>query len=165
MRPKRLTLSRRKLQLRPDAAVYPPSCLLCSFAAPSTRSPRRSLGHSPRRFQSTSTATRDPRTDLRELLERLETKFPNLVPLSKLQLAVRGLQQQAGNEAVRVAILSIAEPARKSTTTARDIVSLLLADPLVDEEQWEKDILSHPAGEPLIIRIRASKAADGPLST
>lgn len=101
---------------------------------------------------------------MRELLERLETKFPNLVPLSKLQLAVRGLQQQAGNEAVRVAILSIAEPARKSTTTARDIVSLLLADPLVDEEQWEKDILSHPAGEPLIIRIRASKAADGTLS-
>ncbi|KAH8177157.1 hypothetical protein LIA77_02239 [Sarocladium implicatum] len=164
MRQKRLALPRRKLQLRPGAVAYPPSCLFCSLAAPATRPHHRPLGSPSRRFQSTSATARDPRTDLRDTLEQLETKFPNLVPRSKLQLAVRGLQQNAGNEAVRLAILSLADPTRKSTSTAREVLRLLLADPLVDEEQWERDILDHPAGEPLIIRIRASKAADGTLS-
>ncbi|KAK0383638.1 hypothetical protein NLU13_9549 [Sarocladium strictum] len=157
MRPTQLTVPRRKLQ---SWSKPSPVCVFCSLVTPSTQSRPRST----RRFQSTSAASPDSRKDLSEALGHLQSRFPSIVSLSKLQLALRGLQQPAGREAVRVAILNLRDPAKESKNAARDVLRLLLADPLQDEQDWERQLAQHPAGEPLIIRVRASEAADGTLT-
>lgn len=165
MRPRRIALPRRKLQARSSPASCVSSCGFCTLAAPAFRPRQQSLRvGSSRRFQSTTAPTSNARKDLYEALDRLQNKFPNLVSLSKTQLALRGLQQPAGREAIRVAILSLADSGKGSQDAARDVLRLLLADPLQDEQQWERQLAEHPAGEPLIIRVRASEAADGTLS-
>ncbi|KAJ9639900.1 hypothetical protein H2199_006133 [Coniosporium tulheliwenetii] len=64
-------------------------------------------------------------------LERLKTDAGSYVNLSRLQLALRGLE---GHDAVvRVAVLSLGEQ-----KAARKLVRLLLADPLGEKEKWEQ---------------------------
>jgi hypothetical protein len=65
---------------------------------------------------------------------------------------------------VRIAVLNLQDPTKESKNAARDVLRLLLADPLQDEQQWERQLAEHPSGEPLIVRIRASEAADGTLT-
>ncbi|KAF2235881.1 hypothetical protein EV356DRAFT_499098 [Viridothelium virens] len=72
---------------------------------------------------------------LYDALERLKNTAGNYVNLSRLQLALRGLER--GNTRMRIAVLGIG--AEGGLARARRLVRLLLADPLVEKE-WEKRI-------------------------
>ncbi|KAI9374512.1 hypothetical protein BJX61DRAFT_540757 [Aspergillus egyptiacus] len=103
---------------RPDPSSLRP------FATPYSTSP------------STAHTARHVPPRLRELydsLARLQSVAPEQVNLSRLQLALRGLESE--EPLVRVAVLGL-----NDITAARKLVRLLLADPLKGREDWE-DIL------------------------
>lgn len=77
-----------------------------------------------------------------------------------MQLALNALRQEAGDETVRVAILGLANGA-ESGRTAKEVLRLLLADPLSPEQEWEKELAEHNASSPLIVRIGATQHGDG----
>ncbi|KAK4157613.1 hypothetical protein C8A00DRAFT_40039 [Chaetomidium leptoderma] len=151
--------------------LHPPSiCLFCSFSSanrpPATTLLPRSRRTLPnlqqqqqrRRHQSTSpssssSTTTNPRTDLHRALLDLQTHAPNHVNLPRLQLALRNLSEPPGHESIRVAFLSAAT----TTTTAKQLLRLALADPLQPAAAWEAQLLleeeGHDAGAPLIVRV------------
>jgi hypothetical protein len=98
-----------------------------------------------------ATAT-DHRAKLQRCLLDLEKRFPALVNLSRVQLALQGLQQQPGEEVVRVAILGLAGDAENGKT-AQSVLRALLSDPLTDEEDWEKKLEDYDTSQPLIVRV------------
>ncbi|KAJ6438259.1 alpha-hydroxy acid dehydrogenase, FMN-dependent [Purpureocillium lavendulum] len=152
-----------------------PACPFCSTASRPTppnpaqpRAPRLRCDvtspHPRRRWQSTATATSsttpitppNPRAELEHLLLELERRAPNLVNLSRLQLALQGLRQPAGQEVVRVAILGLANGSTESggaAHTARRVLRMLLVDPLSDEQPWEAELAAHDPSRPLIVRV------------
>ncbi|EAW12694.1 uncharacterized protein ACLA_011210 [Aspergillus clavatus NRRL 1] len=71
--------------------------------------------------------------ELYEALNRAREAAPEQVNVSRLQLALRGLESEV--PLVRVAVLGL-----NDATAARKLVRLLLADPLSPRESWE-DIL------------------------
>lgn len=83
-----------------------------------------------------------------------------MVNLSRLQLAVQGLRQSVGNEAVRIAIVGL-ENGDGAGTTAKRILRALLSDPLVNQESWERELDSYDPSNPLIVRIRSSNEEKG----
>ncbi|RYP43231.1 hypothetical protein DL768_010025 [Monosporascus sp. mg162] len=141
-----------------------PICLFCSL---SYRKPVRRLRTKDkkaldgRRLESTispSTTTRtavDPRKELEEALVDLQKRAPNYVNLSRVQLALNGLRQPRGNESIRIAILGVRDGPRTGHT-AKEVLKLLLADPLKPEEDW-KEIDSHDLSQPLIVRVGPEK--------
>ncbi|KAI1178472.1 hypothetical protein F4777DRAFT_97403 [Nemania sp. FL0916] len=166
-----------------------PACLFCSFALDSTnnrgrtvRQPRkRATPTHVRRFEAaaaTATTTKtepatviaptdaaaDPRKELASVLLELQKHAAQYIDLSRLQLALDGLRQKPGDESMRVAILGLAHgPA--SSSTAKDVLRLLLADPLKDAEPWERELEQHDLTEPMMIRIGAeSQPAEPDLS-
>ncbi|KAI0805810.1 hypothetical protein GGR55DRAFT_256970 [Xylaria sp. FL0064] len=152
----------------------PPACFFCLFSSltreRTVRYPKRaslSLSLSParpRRFETTVAATpqagdanariktTDPRRELESILLDLQKHAANHVNLSRLQLALSGLRQKPGDESIRIAILGLATGSTP-TSTARDVLKLLLADPLKDTEAWEHEIERYGLAEPMIIRI------------
>lgn len=86
-----------------------------------------------------------------------------LLNISRLQLAIRSLQQPAGQESVRVAILGLtgtpAMPAIAGGKSAKELLRLILADPLQDEQAWEAQLANHDPKKPFIVRVRG--AAEG----
>lgn len=73
--------------------------------------------------------------------------------LSRLQLALHGLQQSPGDEAIRIAVLGLADGG-ESLQRAKELVRLLLADPLNTEEEWERILLQDKqGGKPLLLRV------------
>ncbi|OAQ77144.1 serine threonine protein phosphatase 2b catalytic subunit protein [Purpureocillium lilacinum] len=157
-----------------------PTCLFCSLAAPSTpagpvrsRAPRsrRDVASPPRprRWQSTaapvaSATPSNPRVELEHALLELQCRAPNLVNLSRLQLALQGLRQSAGQEVVRVAILGLANGGPTegggAVHTACRILRMLLVDPLSDEQPWEQELAAHDPSKPLIVRVAPGQRAD-----
>lgn len=88
-------------------------------------------------------------------MKELEQHAPNHVSLSRLQLALQGLQQPAGEEAIRIAILGLRpEDDAAGADTAKRVLRAILADPLVDEEAWERQLAKYEPNHPLIVRIR-----------
>ncbi|KEF54624.1 uncharacterized protein A1O9_09066 [Exophiala aquamarina CBS 119918] len=85
---------------------------------------------------------------LYQALKDVRTKAPGQVNLSRLQLALQGLESETPT--TRVAVLGL-----NVQNTARRLVRLLLADPLRDEERWEKDFLksTDDASQGLLIRF------------
>lgn len=75
--------------------------------------------------------------------------------LSRVQLALNALRQEAGDETVRVAILGLAN-GLEAGRTAKEVLRLLLADPLLPEQEWEKDLAEHDVNSPLIVRVGAT---------
>ncbi|KAI0197130.1 hypothetical protein EV127DRAFT_415689 [Xylaria flabelliformis] len=176
-------------QLRPygrRGAVLESACFFCSlsrgFGRPKlARHPKKSalLAHA-RRFETTVVTTPvnvnvnvnananarvekidDPRKELESILLNLQKHAANHVNLSRLQLALNGLRQKSGDESIRIAILGLADgPAR--TNTAREVLRLLLSDPLKDPEPWEQQVEQHDLAEPLIIRIGAENRTSEP---
>lgn len=73
-----------------------------------------------------------------------------------MQLALNALRQDAGQETVRVAILGLTKGEPESAQTAREVLRLLLADPLSPEQEWEKELMGHDARQPLIVRVGAA---------
>lgn len=131
-------------------------CLFCSLAA-------RAIPSSPRRTRRKSLATRrnqstsppsNPRKELQNALQELQKHATNYVNLSRVQLALNALRQDAGEETVRVAILGLTN-GFESAQTAKEVLRLLLADPLSPEQEWERELMSHDARQPLIVRVGA----------
>lgn len=109
---------------------------------PSLRQRRRPPPHTP-------TEARAALADALRALQQ-DAGAGALVNVSRLQLAVRGLQQPAGHETVRVAVLGLAG----AVATAAELLRLLLADPLQDAPAWEARLQQHDATQPLIVRVR-----------
>ncbi|KAI2470838.1 hypothetical protein F4781DRAFT_159473 [Annulohypoxylon bovei var. microspora] len=168
--PPRLSLRpigrRSSLYLKSQTTERNSVCFFCSLssrssAKPSPRRPKRK-SQNPRRFASTTTTTTtstdrgvlDPRRQLEETLLELEKQAPNYINLSRLQLAVNGLRQEPGNESIRVAVLGLSNGS-ESGQVAKQVLKLLLADPLKGEEEWEKEVYSHDLALPMIIRVGA----------
>lgn len=105
---------------------------------------------------STARGTIHSRTELEEALVDLQKHAPNYVNLSRIQLALNGLRQQQGNESIRVAILGV-KAGPGTGNTAKEVLKLLLADPLKPEEDWEKEIEGHDLSQPLIVRVGPEK--------
>ncbi|KAM0256878.1 hypothetical protein ACHAQJ_004699 [Trichoderma viride] len=136
-------------------------CLFCSFSpAPRAVKIRSRCSPKSQRWQSTSAtavrASSNARTELEQTLLELQKKVPGLVNLSRLQLALQGLRQAPGQEAIRVAILGIANGS-EGRDAARKVLKALIVDPLVDEQEWEKRLDEHDANRPLIIRVGPSQ--------
>ncbi|EFQ34214.1 hypothetical protein CGRA01v4_03963 [Colletotrichum graminicola] len=148
----------------------PPSraavCLFCSLStptAPSRTTVRRAHAANrkawrQRRFQSTDAAPpmaappANPRAELIDTLLELQKHAVNHVNLSRLQLALQNLRQDPGQEAVRVAVLALANAAEPGRA-AKDLLRLILADPLSDEAGWEGELARHDTAHPLVVRI------------
>lgn len=167
--PPRLTLrsvAGRSRSLRDAIAAPKPSvCLFCSLSPSngSRRVKRRTATTTTtttpatRRNQSTVTPTAtstptptsarpsNPRAELVHALHDLERHAAQYVNLSRLQLALDSLGQPAGDEPVRVAVYGSA--------TAKEVLRLLLADPLSAKQEWEDQLAGHDISTPLIIRV------------
>lgn len=93
------------------------------------------------------------RNALREALIEVQKHATNYVNISRLQLALRGLEQPEGQETIRVAILGLADGGN-SLQQAKELLRLVLADPLKAEEEWERGIMRGDGmGKPLLIRV------------
>ncbi|OTA67772.1 hypothetical protein K449DRAFT_388569 [Hypoxylon sp. EC38] len=135
-------------------------CLFCSLSSrprgEQDRRPRRK-SKNPRRFTSTASTSSDritvsPRKELEDVLLELEKHAANYVNLSRLQLALNGLRQNPGDESIRVAVLGLTNGS-ESSQIAKQVLKLLLADPLKGEEEWEKEVDKHDLATPMIIRV------------
>ncbi|OIW29997.1 hypothetical protein CONLIGDRAFT_354489 [Coniochaeta ligniaria NRRL 30616] len=137
-------------------------CLFCSLTRPnkSRRKPVSPPWATTRRAQSTIGSPTTPerssetaRNDLGTALQNLQRQAPNYVNLSRIQLALRNLSQPAGEESIRVAILGMTTGTTSSHATAKQLLRLLLADPLQAEQQWEQQLTSADASQPLILHV------------
>ncbi|KAI8214495.1 hypothetical protein K4K52_000978 [Colletotrichum sp. SAR 10_76] len=113
--------------------------------------------------QSTGTLEAAPnaRSELIDVLLELQKHAVNHVNLSRLQLALQGLRQEPGHEKVRVAILALADGAGEPGKTAKELLRVLLADPLGDEAEWERAVKGHDTTQPLVVRVGEAKGDEG----
>lgn len=105
----------------------------------------------------------DPRKDLESALRDLQTHAPNYVNIPRLQLALRNLSQQPGHESIRVAFLGLTT-GDKPQHTARELLRLVLADPLKSAESWEAQLKAHDPSKPLIVHIGPPEEQATPIS-
>ena len=79
------------------------------------------------------------------------------VNISKLQLALRGLDQPQGQETIRIALLLLKDPGngpRDALDTIKSLLRLLLADPLKAEEDWEQTLLKGDLqSKPILVKV------------
>ncbi|KAF4967355.1 hypothetical protein FSARC_5078 [Fusarium sarcochroum] len=136
---------------KPHGASICPFCSISS-ARPRSRTRRDALA---KRFSSTSTGPTNPRAELEQHLLDIQKVAPSLVSISRLQLALQGLRQIPGQEAVRVAILGLA-PGSNAGQTAKNVLRVLVTDPLQNEQEWERQLKDHDPKNPLIVRIRST---------
>lgn len=151
------------------AAAKRQVCAICSMtggAGPATI-PRRARNNAPirsslpdrRQSLSTAPAANDVRAELEQALVQLQSQSPRLFNLSRLQLALQGLRQAPGEEAVRVAILGLANGS-SSGQTAKRLLRAILSDPLQDQQAWEKQLDSYDLTKPLVVKISAGPHLD-----
>ncbi|KJZ74479.1 hypothetical protein HIM_06075 [Hirsutella minnesotensis 3608] len=148
------------LRLRVSDASICPFCSLIPFAA--TARPRavpKRASDSSRRWQSIAATSPSPRSELEAVLVELQNHSPNLVNLSRLQLALQGLRQTPGSEVVRIAILGLST-STSAGETAKKLLKALLSDPLSEAEDWERELDEHDDGKPLIIRVAPDRNRD-----
>lgn len=100
------------------------------------------------------TATRkQTRTALRDALLDLQKHAGSYINTSRLQLALRGLEQGPGQETIRIAILGVADGG-VSLKKAKQLLRSIVADPLKDEEEWERLLAQdEPNSRPLLLSI------------
>lgn len=145
---------------KPRVSTACPFCTTSPSARGRSRS-RRDLVS--RRLQSTSATTPNPRKELEQALLDLQKQAPAFINLSRLQLALQGLRQTPGQESVRVAILGLANGS-DAGKTAKNVLRVLLADPLQDEQEWERQLNTHDPKEPLIVRVGPIRDTKGSLT-
>lgn len=177
------SLTGRSYSLRRATTTSAPNaCLFCTYSARSPgglpRRARRSSSSSSKSLETrrrsqqptaafaTAAATtptdHTARNDLQEALEGLQKHAANYVNLSRLQLALNALGQDAGEETVRVAILGLAGGGgAESGRAAKHVLRLLVADPLSPEQEWEQELLAHDMAQPLIVRIGSDQGREG----
>ncbi|ORY71106.1 uncharacterized protein BCR38DRAFT_415943 [Pseudomassariella vexata] len=150
---------------KPAASRDQSVCLFCSLSRGSrptptltpTRQPKRKALHHYRLESTVNTnATSDARKELEDALVALQKHAANYVNLSRVQLALNGLRQKPGTESVRVAILGLTNGS-ESGKTAKEVLKLLLADPLKSEEDWEREVEGHNLEQPMIVRVGAEE--------
>ncbi|OBS21756.1 hypothetical protein FPOA_08093 [Fusarium poae] len=147
---------------QPQGTSICPFCSITSSARPRIRI-RTRRDALVKRFASTSTHSTNPRHELQQHLLDIQKLAPSLVNLSRLQLALQGLRQIPGQEAVRVAILGLA-PGSDAGQRAKDVLRVLLTDPLQDEQEWERQLKGHNPENPLIVRIRSTEEQQSTLT-
>ena len=152
-------------------------CLLCSFAKAPKQPSRRLQIPKLRRISRTrkhsndatsvnngpNSAHRavDARLELRQALFDLHKNQATYVNIARLQLALHGLQQRPGDETIRIAILALADVAA-SFKRAKELLRLILADPLKPEEEWETQLFQHKQGDgPLLIKVGHNEEGTG----
>ncbi|KAI5461540.1 hypothetical protein BGZ63DRAFT_356353 [Mariannaea sp. PMI_226] len=140
--------------IRPQKPPGSSICPFCSISPATIRSrPRARRDTALRKFQSTTTThPSNARKELEQALLDLQNHAPAFINLSRLQLALQGLRQPSGQESVRVAILGLAEGS-DAGKAAKDVLRVLLADPLNDEAEWERQLQDHDPKTPLIVRV------------
>lgn len=139
-------------------------CIFCSFSSSSRQASTRQISrkaHGLKRLQSNlasvpAAPAPDARKELEDALVQLQKHAANFVNLSRLQLAINGLRQQPGTESIRIAILGIAD-GTVSGKSAKQVLKLLLADPLKDQEEWERQVDKHDLTQPMVIRVGAQE--------
>lgn len=169
-----------RLAIAPKGSQICPICSLSRTTRPATSTKRRrfqpkSLPSSSRQQSATASASvtnhppkapsKSPRIELRNALLDLQKEAANYINISKLQLILRGLEQTPGEETIRVAILGIADGGT-SLRKAKELLRLLLADPLKTEEEWERVLLDRrPRNKPILIRVGGSGGVEGGYSS
>lgn len=115
--------------------------------------PHNSL-NAPRHLTTTSTPfPSNPRDELRTALSHLQKVAANHVNISRLQLALRGLDQPPGQETIRIAIHGLGTQ-HDSRHQTKELIRLLIADPLVEEEEWERSLLEQDMDDrPILLKI------------
>ncbi|CAL3973327.1 hypothetical protein PZA11_005595 [Diplocarpon coronariae] len=94
-----------------------------------------------------------PRSELRHALLDLQKHAASYVNISRLQLALRGLEQGVGHETIRIAVLAVADGG-VSLKKSKQLLRLLLADPLKTEEGWERTLLNDGhGGGPILLKV------------
>ncbi|KAK4067012.1 uncharacterized protein Triagg1_8012 [Trichoderma aggressivum f. europaeum] len=164
MASKRSLVSRNghlRLLTAPKPPVVSSVCPFCSLSPASRAVKSRSRpGLKSQRWQSTPSAavlaSSNARSELEKTLIELQRKIPELLNILRLQLALQGLRQAPGREAIRVAILGITNGS-EGKDAARKVLKALIVDPLVDEQEWEKRLDEHDTSKPLIIRVGPSQ--------
>jgi hypothetical protein len=91
------------------------------------------------------------RKDLEDALVDLQRHAGDYVSLSRLQLAIKGLREKPGQETVRIAILGLG--GGSSGRSAKELLRLMLADPLMAEQDWERQLEKHDTGLPIVVRL------------
>lgn len=150
------------------ATRAPSVCLFCSLSTRSIPRRTRRKSFATRRNQSTSSVasadaparTSGARHDLQEALQELQKNATSYVNLSRVQLALNALRQEPGDETVRVAVLALAN-GPGAGRTAKEVLRLLLADPLSPQQEWEKELLGHQVNKPLIVRVGTAQHLHG----
>ncbi|TGO56814.1 hypothetical protein BOTNAR_0215g00090 [Botryotinia narcissicola] len=101
----------------------------------------------------TGNTSKIDRSSLREALLNVQKHATNYVNISRLQLALRGIEQPEGQETTRVAKLGLADGGT-SLQKAKELLRLILADPLKAEEEWERRVIhGDDMNRPLLIRV------------
>ncbi|KAH7008513.1 hypothetical protein EDB80DRAFT_716715 [Ilyonectria destructans] len=149
--------------IRPQKQQGASICPFCSVAPTGRARSRSRRDVISRRFQSTTAVSANAREELEKALLDLQKHAPAFVNLSRLQLALQGLRQTPGRESVRVAILGLANSS-DAAETAKNVLRVLLADPLKDEEEWERQLKDHDPRNPLIIRVGPAPKQEGGLT-
>ncbi|CAG8118704.1 unnamed protein product [Penicillium salamii] len=156
-------------QLDVSAVFYCPSCAiwrrtLSTRNLDKTNTLRRNArpqntitAPSPRAFTSSTVITAKsvpPRfKELHAALEGVKDASLEQVNLSRLQLALRGLETEA--PLIRVAVLGL-----NDATSARKLVRLLLADPLTPRANWEDILESYDADTSRGLLIRYGETSE-----
>lgn len=160
--------------IQPRRILNRPSlCLFCSAARsqPAAALPRKALRSyattaepEPQTNPTTPTTPlppADPRIELENALLDLKKYAANYVNLSRLQLALLGLRQPAGEESVRVAVLGVNNGQAGPSDAAKEVLRLLLADPLKDEQEWERRLEGVKRGVPVLVKVGQDKPEGG----
>ncbi|OBT67429.1 hypothetical protein VE03_03005 [Pseudogymnoascus sp. 23342-1-I1] len=169
----RLAPGRMRLARTDSLLPRTSKCLLCQFnAAPAAAAgkqvPRRrqhqvgttTISRARRQLSTTAAEEEDvqpkPLTpqqavaELESALADLEKAAVGYVNLPRLRLAQRGVEQRDGHEVIRVAVIAL-EGQGKSSAKSRELIRLLLADPLKAEEEWERSLTR--TADPVLLRI------------
>lgn len=165
----RLAIGRFSVLGLPIPARNQSICPVCSLAQPFPRPSKRlrtlQLGQLRirGRHQSTVSSKRpadvtppksaiDHRTNLRNALIDLQQEAASFVNISRLQLAIRGLEQGIGQETIRIGILGLADEGN-SLKKAKELLRLLVVDPLKTEEEWERILVNDRQGRPALLKV------------
>ncbi|TLD24131.1 hypothetical protein PspLS_06716 [Pyricularia sp. CBS 133598] len=152
----RPTRSLQRVIAAPSSSV----CFFCSHSLPIGAGRSSTFTHPKPRFgsrrdESTVAAASEPnpRQELHGALTALQRHAPNYINISRVELALQGLRQDAGREAVRLAILGLGDNG-SAGRAAKGLLRSMLADPLSSEQEWERQLDQRDELRPLIIRIR-----------
>jgi len=163
----------------------PKRCPICCTSKRFTTSVRTiasqpiSISHSPTQEKATASHAQDSgaltennpppldkRGQLRDALADLQKNAGGYINLSRLQLAIRGLDQTPGKESIRIAVLALADGGY-SFKKAKRLLRTLLADPLNEkEEEWERVLLSDDIGsKPMLFKVGKNGSKEAPINT